>query len=153
MAKFQLSRKRLNFVYGSYYRRTTKFSFDDCVYCDEKAQSLDHVPPLSYLDTLNIDKYREMGGKFLLYPCCLECNMLLGDEQLVTLYDRLSYLHDKYERRLNKIVKWEQSEIKQLGRNLKTYVQARQYKIKEYERKLACIEQLMKKRLGEDELV
>jgi len=75
------------------------------------------------LPGIDTDEYGNNGGKFLLYPSCLECNRLLTDKIIITFIDRLDYLQDRYNRKLEKSGEvWSEKELEEMGKNLKSYI-------------------------------
>lgn len=116
-------RRLLEKKYHHYYKRTTLFDLNNCSYCGAPSQLLDHVPPLSSLDNINIKNYQKQKGKFILYPSCVECNAILGSYPEVSILKRLDKLQDKYEKKLKTIPLWTKEELNELGYNLKTYIE------------------------------
>jgi hypothetical protein len=81
-----------------------------CVYCGEPASQEDHFPPYSV--TL----------RGLLLPVCSECNVIAGTAHPYNFELRAEFVKDKLRKKYNKLLEsldWENSEIKELGRNLK----------------------------------
>ena len=65
-----------------------------CFYCgDNTSMTRDHVIPVSYSSVSRSYNKRDT------VPCCLECNVLLGNRWLLTVEDRASYLADRLARR------------------------------------------------------
>lgn len=99
---------------------------------------------------MNIKGYKRKGGKFLLYPSCEHCNSLLGATKATTFYDRLEVLSTKYEKKLNKIERWTEQELEEMGHTLRTFIQGNQCEFEYFERKLSAVEdKILKVELGE----
>lgn len=65
-----------------------------CFYCgDNTSMTRDHVIPVSYSSVSRSYNKRDT------VPCCLECNVLLGNRWLLTVEDRAAYLADRLARR------------------------------------------------------
>jgi len=63
--------------------------------------------------------------RILTVPSCRECNGLAGASYQPTLTERKKYIKDKLRHRYRKIIEmpeWEEAEIEELGRALKTHV-------------------------------
>jgi len=117
--------------YSALYKRAMWFDMDKCVYCGAGRQCLDHVPAISLLENIDVKRYLKQGGTLTLYPCCSKCNSLLGNTEALSLYDRLQALLKKYNKRLDRIEVWEDSELKEMGKNMRSYIQSQQFKLKE----------------------
>jgi hypothetical protein len=137
-------------TYGQLYSRLENCSLDDCWYCNDVRQELDHCPPLKHVDGLNIDKFVKGGGKLCLIPCCRECNSILGDKPLFNPEERLAYLYDKYLGKVDKFFSdWSEDEIEELGPTLKRSVLAKQKLVNGWIEKSRNIETNIL-RLGDD---
>ena len=110
---------------------TLSHKIDDrhsCVYCGELSDALDHVPPVSINGIqLNhdFDEEEKEKNKFLLVPCCKECNTSLGNRYLLTIEDRAGYLLSKYKRKYKKFnahVTWVEEDIDELDHFMKKYI-------------------------------
>lgn len=110
-----------------------------CVYCGGPRQCLDHFPPISQLDNIDVSKFLKKGGQLLLYPACLSCNTILNRKWNVDLLDRMDYVAEYYIKKLDKMEVWEEDEINELGPTLKSTILANQYKIQDYNTKLTNI--------------
>lgn len=78
----------------------------ECVYCGDRANSVDHWPPRSY------------GAYGLLMPACKECNSLLGTMHPTSLGERIKTL--KYLLRVRyakylRIPDWSEDELCEMG--------------------------------------
>lgn len=133
-------RKYLMHRYGQLYRRVSGLDLTRCAYCGDPREVLDHVPAISLLDGIDVKEYIKKGGKLLLYPACLMCNKLLKNHESVSYADRLDYLSYRYNQRLSKLEPWSRHELNQMGKNMRAYIEAHQYKIKLLMEKLNKIE-------------
>ena len=127
---------------GSLYSRIENFDLAICAYCKSPRQCLDHVPPITFAATLDLDKFWESGGSLRLYPSCLECNSLLGSSKLSRYEERLYFLYEAYGKRI-KEKQWSEYEIAALGRGLQDFVKGCQYRNQERIEKLRGIEENM----------
>jgi hypothetical protein len=101
---------------GHLYERMQCENSALCWYCSTDKECIDHCPPLAILPNLDIDKFRNEDGKFILIPACHQCNRLLGSKHLFTPIERLFWLLDKYKYLYNKQYKgWTDDEIKEMG--------------------------------------
>ena len=124
-------RLRLLRTYAMHYKRAD-VDLAICAYCSFPRQCLDHVPPLAWIETFDIDKYKNRGGEFLLYPSCARCNGWLGHKELFTYSERLPYLYERYAKAVDKeATLWTKDEIDELGYSLQIMVKARQSLLKE----------------------
>jgi hypothetical protein len=115
-------RKRVYKIYGHLYKRVSGVSWERCIYCGGPVQCWDHAPALSLVDGIDVEKYKAKGGKFRLYPACLQCNSLLHNYSDTNFYGRLEYLALRYKKRLAKIPYWSENELAGLGKNMKAFV-------------------------------
>jgi len=97
-----------------------------CFYCGANAATEDHQPPLSRVDDF-VSLYGDSSHLFKLVPCCTECNALLGANLHRDLEERHNWLkmrlRKKYKRQLA-AGDWGVSEMKELGRNLRSDVKS-----------------------------
>tara|TARA_R100001530_G_scaffold85252_1_gene59427 strand:+ start:3874 stop:4362 length:489 start_codon:yes stop_codon:yes gene_type:complete len=120
---------RLNYDRGGFvkkYNSSYKYIYYDnmqfvCHYCGISADTVDHVPPISYFEEA---KYMYPDIFFVKVPCCRECNSLAGSTFHINLFERNEFLFDKYKKRYKKILsmpEWTSKELKekQIGKNLK----------------------------------
>jgi len=139
--KLATSRKRLMRDYGKLYHRMGNVPLELCWYCNHTRQTLDHCPPISCLETLDIEKFTADGGKFLLIPSCSDCNHYLNAARLGFPYERLLYLERRYTKLTDKhFVNWTKEEIAELGYNLKDMIYAKDRLMRDLIRKLHCIQ-------------
>ncbi len=69
--------------YGDLYKRAKDIPLDVCVYCGDTRQTLDHCPPISKLEFIDVQKAIKKGLKFILYPACNECNAHLSAKMTI----------------------------------------------------------------------
>ena len=97
-----------------------------CYYCGDPANTVDHIPPLSAVDTRKTDDWRKDGFKFLKVRCCSACNSSLGPKWLFRPLDRAKYIEErlirKYEREANL---WSEEEIKEMGPEFQRTIRAK----------------------------
>lgn len=87
----------------------------ECFYCNQHAESKDHIPPISYCNDFEVDER-------VMVRSCLLCNSLLGARHLHTLLLRSDYLLVAYRRRFYKLLSmplWTEEEISELTGSLK----------------------------------
>ena len=111
---------------GFYRLKFRKFS--NCIYCGNPKQALDHVYPLSLAVSLEIWRPLvrvELKQGLNLVPSCNECYTLASNMPFTLIREKRRYiqkrLREKYLNKIQKVV-WEEDEIQQLGRTLRTYV-------------------------------
>lgn len=129
MTKVRVERRRLLAQFGGFYERhefeRMPGSFG-CFYCAEPADTIDHTPPLSWIESRRMEDWRSRGIKLLTVPCCGECNRTLGSRALFTPLDRATYLErwllNKYDRagRL-----WSEEEIAEMSKDFQRTIRAR----------------------------
>ena len=124
-------RLRLLRQYSSLYKRAN-VDLSICAYCSFQRQCLDHVPPLNWIESFDIERYQKRGGEFWLYPSCARCNAWLGAKELFTYQERLGYLYERYTKAVEReSALWTKEEIDELGYSLQVMVKARQHFLKE----------------------
>lgn len=114
------SKERLRLVraYGNRYSRHYHDSVKpwQCFYCGDDAQTLDHVPPLSWVETYSPETWRSHGVPFVLLHVCHDCNSRLSNKPLFTAYERTQALEAKlsalYDRKASL---WSDYEIAEMG--------------------------------------
>lgn len=123
MRTSQQERRRLLRTYNYLYNKVDeKFDHTKCIYCNEPMGVWDHCPPISSVESMNIEEYKSKGGKFRLYPSCWNCNTYLNRYPDVDIYSRIDYLVIKYTKRLSYSPSWTSRELNSLGYSLKQYV-------------------------------
>jgi hypothetical protein len=132
-------RKFLEKRYSGLYKRIISFDASKCIYCEFPRECLDHVPALSLLDSINLKHYLKNDGKLLLYPSCQECNRLLSNTSNIDFYSRLHQLSRKYDKKLDNREVWSETELNEMGPNMRTFIEANSYKTDELILKLENI--------------
>lgn len=134
-------RKILMKVHGHKYKRHFTTEGYYCFYCSDPAGTLDHVPPLSFMDLLTKEKIEKDRIPRSLVPCCIECNSALGSRNLFSVMDRLLFLESYYEAffKQQKAL-WTDEEIEELGPSLRESVRHRQDKLNRYIDKIRAIQ-------------
>lgn len=69
----------------------SEYGFKLCAYCDLPADTLDHVPPMTWRSIGTGLNYH-----WIVVPACRFCNGTLGGKLLITMNERLRYLHAHY---------------------------------------------------------
>lgn len=115
----QKERKRLITLYGHLYK---PYSYSEmpgsfgCFYCGEPAWTIDHCPPVSWLESTRMHYMIRRKIGFYTVRCCSECNTALGSKGLFTLLERVSFLRkkleDKYEKQVNL---WAEDELLEMS--------------------------------------
>jgi hypothetical protein len=93
---------------------------EGCIYCGADATSFDHVPPLIYteqvieagLEVINLCKY----------PCCHECNSILGKIFLTTLRARRAYIIERIRKKYRHclaIPAWDNEELSKVSTSMR----------------------------------
>lgn len=126
-------RERLAKTYNSLY--STHFSGDGkrncCFYCGDMAESVDHVPPLTWVESKTIKEWKKSRIPFVRIQCCMECNKLLGNKPLFTVQERVEYLEkkllDQYEKRSTL---WSKEEISEMSLMFQRQIIAKQNQAK-----------------------
>ena len=140
MSVLSQNRKRLIRTYGSLYKRAD-VDLSVCVYCGDDRYCLDHVPPISWIETFDIKKYKKRGGELLLYPACRQCNAWLGGKQLFDLKGRLQFLYERYMKEVDRINGlWSDDEIKEMSYVFQTMILSKREATKDLIRKFRKIE-------------
>lgn len=96
------------------YHRHLSMADYQCFYCGGHGESVDHIPPVSYLENF--------PEKRILVRCCLLCNQLLGNKAYLSLLSRCDYLLIRYQKRFKRLLSypdWEDWELEELTGKLK----------------------------------
>lgn len=131
-------------LYRTYHQLYTQHYIEEgytCIYCGAPGDTLDHSPPLSWLEPFGIEALRRAKIPLTTVPCCSECNGLLGDRKLLTVTDRLEYLEKKYHSLFEKLVRWSDEELEEMGESFQRSIRAQRYREDELIRKIRAIEQ------------
>ena len=135
--------KRLTLVrlYGTLYTRMENVPLDTCWYCGSPRECLDHTPPLGYLEHMDINRFRERGGKFTLVPSCNTCNALLGNRKLLSPNEKISWLLGAYSRLFDRAYYgWSDDDIEEMGYNFRVMISHSISKASSYMAKVREIE-------------
>lgn len=89
----------------------------------------DHVPPISKIDNYDIKILIKRGTKFILYPSCNACNSILGSQWIIDPIERINFIAFYYLQRVDSREQWTDSEMNELGRNLRSLVESSQNRI------------------------
>ena len=126
-------RKRLLKQYGHLYRRHAGegVNWRECFYCSDPSETVDHCPPLSWVESRTAKSWRAAGIPLALMPACRACNGLLGDKPLFTALDRLLSLENALERRYEReAALWSDEEIAEMSPEFQRTIKARRAKTK-----------------------
>jgi len=123
-------RKQLLAVYGQLYTFDARGDRYKCVYCGDVRECVDHVPPLTLVESKTPEALRDAGVMLITYPCCSTCNEQLGSKPLATYEERLIFLYNRYLDKADRQPMWQQWEIDELGGELKKLVLARQLQLR-----------------------
>lgn len=113
------TRRELEMRYGHLYKKFTLFDEEKCFYCGMLKQTQDHVPALSWVGAYGSDYFVQNGYKFLLVPCCSECNNWLGSLKKFTLKERAKHIAYKIGTKYRKFIiaaEWDDDEISEMSR-------------------------------------
>jgi hypothetical protein len=89
---------------------------DPCVYCGVVSDTMDHVPPLHY-----VQRMCELGedvDRRVKYPACHDCNTMLGGVLDFTVTGRRAIVKEKIRRRYAKFLRipgWDEDELDTLS--------------------------------------
>lgn len=123
-----VERKRLERVFGNLYTRFVPKgeSGDFCYYCGDYADTLDHVPPLNSVENMRMEEWHKQKLPFVLIRACTSCNSKLGSKPIYSILERVANIIHKLEKEYEKVMdnKWSDTELKELGKNLKSIVSA-----------------------------
>lgn len=117
-SKNQKERKRLYSIYNRLYEMhyAESASKGSCFYCGEPAGTIDHCPPLSWIEAMTVNEWLKAKTPLVKIHSCYDCNKLLGSKPLFTVYERAAYLEkvllNKYEKQSTL---WSNDEIKEMS--------------------------------------
>jgi len=134
-------RKRIYKLYNHLYERHYIDERWSCFYCNSTADTLDHVPPLSWLEPYGIEAFKKARIPLVTIPCCFECNIQLGDKKLFTVDARLSHLEKIYHDFFDELTHWETEEIQNMGESFKKSLKVQKHREDELKEKIRAIEQ------------
>lgn len=129
MGKINIERKRLVTQYGSFYERhefeRMPGSFG-CFYCAEPADTTDHVPPLSWIESRRLEDWRSRGIKLLTVPCCADCNRILSSKGIFTPMERAAYMEGRLLTKYDRAGRlWSEDEIAEMSKDFQRTIRAR----------------------------
>lgn len=134
-------RKKLVQLHNHKYERHYTPEGFYCFYCGDPADTLDHVPSLSSIDTMDYQYRKRHRIPAITVACCSACNGATSSRRLDTVQDRLLYLESFYQRIFEKSSKtWSQDEIDELGPSLKNFVKSSQERLQRYVHKIRGIQ-------------
>ena len=107
-----------------------------CTYCDEPADTLDHVVPLSFSSVRRGGGGGDANG-FPRVPCCRECNTLLGNRPLLTVEERRAWLAGALKKRYRKLLGAPKVDLSELGPSLRAMIDGRTSRKTQVERRIA----------------
>jgi len=124
-------RNRLLDVYGRFYRKEeyeklTGERFKGCFYCgDLAASTVDHVPPLRWIEAKPLDYWRKNGGLLKVAACRL-CNGCLSSRPLFTLSERAEWIAKRLSAEYQaKVTLWLEDEILEISPSFQRVLRAR----------------------------
>lgn len=118
-------------------RRSENGLFWECVYCGDPATVKDHCPPIS-----RVDDYKSLGLKresYFLVSSCEHCNGILSDSLQESIFKRIEEAKDLLEKKFKKslsVPEWDEDEIQELGKNLRSKVRAQLRKASKARRRI-----------------
>jgi hypothetical protein len=145
MSKLNRERKRLHELYHRFYDRHYTENRYECFYCSTPADTLDHVPPLSWIEAYGLENLRRARTPLSLVPACGECNSLLGNKKLLYTDDRLRFLETKYHSLFEKLARWTDDEIAEMGPSFQQSLKVPRYRELELMDKIRGIERRLVK--------
>jgi len=116
--------------YGGFYEFQDFGDRMKCCYCGDIREAIDHIPALSVVDGVGMKEIRKRKIKLITVPSCWSCNSRLHDKPLATYSERLVYLYNDLQNKLDKSVLWSKEDLDELGGNLKKMVVAKQLQIR-----------------------
>jgi hypothetical protein len=124
-------RKRLFKTYGQLYRWHSADGVNrhECFYCGDSAETLDHAPPLSWVETQDKKAWAKHGVRFVLLPACRHCNSLLGNRPLFRALERAQFIEQALLKRYDKEASlWAPDEIAEMSPEFQRVIAARRKK-------------------------
>lgn len=109
---------------------------ENCTYCGETPNALDHVIPVSQYSV----KKRKAGGKErgVRTYACTQCNSILGDKYFDTFLERIMFVRGRLTEkagRNSRKAAWDDDEILELSGSIRNYVASKQFKIRAMDRR------------------
>lgn len=120
------------------------FKSSKCYYCNDPADTTDHVPSLREVYIRGVDFFESKRILFLTIPSCGVCNSALGDKGW-TPDQRAAMLYEYYSKKYTKILNqphWDDEELEELGPNLRSAVDTSKIVHDWIERKLQYMEDI-----------
>ena len=124
------------------------YDTDDCVYCGNPAECLDHFLPVIYAYVAA--QFKESGVTFPLLPACNSCNLTASSSVQSTIRDRRQHVQKRLRKRFDSRLsarEWDADELAELAPSLRGYVRR---KIIERENMWARITYTNPARIDED---
>lgn len=98
-----------------------------CFYCSDHADTFDHCPPLSRVESKTTDDWRNSGTYFVKVKACFSCNVMLGNKPFFTLRERAYFLEDALLTKFEKQSKlWTEDEIAEMSPDFQRTIRAKQ---------------------------
>jgi hypothetical protein len=101
---------------------------DTCRYCGAYAETVDHLPPLTYAERMiELSRDELMATALVRVPCCVECNVLAGKVYHANIPERRAYVEKKLRRRYRRLLSvplWSESELEECGYHLRGRIAA-----------------------------
>lgn len=129
--------KVYHFLYASAPSERSELGWPICVYCGDPADCIDHVPPLS-----KVNQYRELGAhreQYLLVKSCRPCNQMLGSTVQTDVLARIDEAKALIRKKLGKRdvnYTWDDEDLEDLGRNLRSHVGSAMRKTESLKRRI-----------------
>lgn len=111
-----------------YHDETNRFT---CFYCGRMARCFDHQPPIT-----RVSDYRSLGLMHEVYikvPSCNSCNATASDQLTETLWDRIEFIRSRLQKKNKRLLNgdiWENTEMRPIGRNLKSYIKKKNQELR-----------------------
>ena len=108
-------------------RRLYLYTNNRCIYCGERADTLDHVFPLAFLTTVDRAS-KNMNAKGVTVDCCRDCNSRLSSSMFYSFQDRLDCARERITKKNGRLIRlphWEDAEIRKLRGGLRKLVKNR----------------------------
>ena len=139
-------RAHLSSVFGRFYRRHLhdRVRLDDCFYCGEPAQSLDHVPPLAWVEHKEVAEWKRRGIPLVLVRSCVDCNKRLGDRPFFTTQERCAFLNDRLTAQFERdSLLWSEDEIAEMGHAMQLMIRAKMFEANSLIKRLRHLERMI----------
>ena len=113
MNKYKIEQRKI------FDERYSIYPGEECVYCGNKAEVYDHVPPLAIVGSTDCTHWK--------YPSCEECNLILNSYPKTNLNDRRACIIKRLKQRHRKILSvpdWEECDLREFDCLLQKYIKA-----------------------------